>query len=46
MKDKEQETIYYTIEREFLSEITTIELVNRIIQQHIKKQLEKETDSL
>lgn len=36
MKKEKQEAISYTIEREFLSKITVAELVNRIIQNHIK----------
>ena len=41
MNDGEQETICYTIEREFLAKITVAELVNRIIQTHLKKQNRK-----
>lgn len=45
MKNGRQETICYTIEREFLAKITVAELVNRIIQTHIKEQTEKEVVS-
>lgn len=41
MKDGRRETICYTIEREFLAKITVAELVNRIIQTHLKKQIGK-----
>ena len=44
MKNGKQE-ICYTIEREFLAKITVAELINRIIQNHIKNQLEKEVAS-
>ncbi|MBD5096684.1 MAG: hypothetical protein HDT40_06745 [Lachnospiraceae bacterium] len=40
-----QETIRYTIEREFLSKITVTELINRIIQAHVKEQTGKEAVS-
>ena len=46
LKNGKQETIRYTIEREFLSKITVTELVNRIIQTHIKEQTEKEVVSV
>jgi len=42
LKNGRQETIRYTIERDFLAKITVAELVNRIIQTHIKEQTEKE----
>jgi len=45
LKNDKQETIHYTIEREFLAKITVTELVNRIIQTHIKEQAEKEVVS-
>lgn len=45
MKDGRRETICYTIEREFLAKITVAELVNRIIQTHIKEKTGKETAS-
>lgn len=45
MKNGRQETIRYTIEREFLAKITVAELVNRIIQTHVKQQSEKEVVS-
>lgn len=45
MKNGKQKTIRYTIEREFLAKITVTELVNRIIQTHVKKQSEKEVVS-
>ncbi len=45
MKNDKQETIRYTIEREFLAKITVAELVNRIIQTHVKVQTEKEVVS-
>ena len=45
MKNGRQEAIRYTIEREFLAKITVTELVNRIIQTHIKKATEKEAVS-
>ena len=45
MKSGKQETIRYTIEREFLAKITVAEFVNRIIQTHIKEQTEKEVAS-
>lgn len=45
MKDGEQETICYTIEREFLAKITVAELVNLIIQIHVKEQNGQETVS-
>ena len=45
MKNGKQETIRYTIEREFLAKITVAELVNRIIQTHVKNQSEKEAVS-
>ena len=41
MKNDKQETTRYTIEREFLAKITVAELVNRIIQTHVKEQTEK-----
>lgn len=45
MNDGEQETICYTIEREFLAKITVAELVNLIIQIHVKEQTGKEAVS-
>lgn len=45
MKNDKQEAIRYTIEREFLAKITVAELVNRIIQTHVKEQREKEVVS-
>lgn len=36
MKNKKQEVISYTVEREFLSKITVTEFVNHIIQSHGK----------
>lgn len=45
MKNGRQEMMSYTIEREFLAKITVTELVNRIIQTHVKEQTEKETAS-
>lgn len=45
MKNGKQETVRYTIEREFLAKITVAELVNRIIQTHIKDQSGKEVVS-
>lgn len=45
MKDGKQETICYTIEREFLAKITVAELINRIIQPHVKEQTGKEAVS-
>ncbi len=45
MKNGKQETTRYTIEREFLAKITVTELVNRIIQTHVKKLSEKEVVS-
>ncbi len=42
MKNGKQETIRYTIEREFLAKITVAELVNRIIQTHAQEQTKKE----
>lgn len=45
MKNDKQETIRYTIEREFLAKITVAELVNRIIQTHVKDQRKKEVVS-
>lgn len=45
MNDGEQETICYTVEREFLAKITVAELVTLIIQAHIKEQTEKGTVS-
>lgn len=36
MQDEKRETICYIIEREFLTEITIAELMNRIIQSHMK----------
>lgn len=36
MKDEKQESISYSIEREFSANITVTELVSRIIQSHIK----------
>lgn len=45
MKHSTQETICYTVEREFLAEITVAELVNRIIQTHIKEETGKEAVS-
>lgn len=45
MNDSEQETICYTIEREFLAKITVAELVNLIIHAHVKEQTGKETVS-
>lgn len=44
MKNGKRE-IHYTIEREFLAKITVAELINRIIQNHIKDQSEKEVAS-
>ena len=45
MKNGKQKTTRYTIEREFLAKITVAELVNRIIQTHVKEQKEKEVVS-
>ncbi len=45
MKNDKQEAIRYTIEREFLAKITVAELVNRIIQTHVKEQRKKEVVS-
>ena len=45
MKNGKQETVRYTIEREFLAKITVAELVNRIIQTHVKEQTEKDVVS-
>lgn len=45
MKNGKQETIRYTIEREFLAKITVAELVNRIIQTHVNEQRKKEVVS-
>lgn len=36
LKNKKQEVISYTVEREFLSKITVTEFVNHIIQSHGK----------
>lgn len=36
MKNEEQETICYTIEREFSGKITVKELVRHIIREHMK----------
>ncbi len=41
MKDGRRETVCYTVEREFLAKINVAELVNRIIQTHLKKQNRK-----
>ncbi len=45
LKNDKQETTRYTIEREFLAKITVAELVNRIIQTHVKEQAEKDVVS-
>ncbi len=45
LKNDNQETTRYTIEREFLAKITVAELVNRIIQTHVKEQTEKDVVS-
>ena len=45
LKNDNQETTRYTIEREFLAKITVAELVNRIIQTHVKEQAEKDVVS-
>jgi len=45
LKNGRQETTRYTIEREFLAKITVAELVNRIIQTHVKEQIKKEVVS-
>ena len=45
MKNGKPETIRYTIEREFLAKITVTELINRIIQAHVKEQTGKEAVS-
>lgn len=42
MKNGKQETVRYTIERKFLAKITVAELVNRIIQSHVKEPTGKE----
>lgn len=41
LQKEKQETISYTIEREFLSKLTVAELVSRIIRSHIHKNGEK-----
>ena len=45
LKNEKQETTRYTIEREILAKITVAELVNRIIQTHVKEQTEKDVVS-
>lgn len=36
MKKEEQEPVIYTIEREFLGEMTATELINRLIRAHLQ----------